>query len=370
VSIEPSILGVDTDQATTGTLDRVGLVDPGSLVQPVPGDEPMDWLVAYPDEATAGAALRAGDIAGYYVVAPDYVASGGLTYVTNSYNPIDDRVDTGPVEWALLVSILGGDVDLAASVREPLDLQVTSLAPPEEEVAEESWLVEMLPTFMVLILYMALIIPGGVLISSLIDEKKNRVMEVLMTSVSPQQMVTGKIVALGLMGLLQIALWLGVLWAVARFGGRPLNIPAGYSVPSELFIWAVVYFLGGYAIYGAQFAGVGALVPDVAQSRSAQWVVMAPIVLAYLLMVPIFINPDGPLALVLSLFPLTAPVDMIARMTVADVPLWQALLAVVIQFATAIFIVRLTARLFRAQHLLTGQPFSVKMYYKTLFGRA
>jgi ABC-2 type transport system permease protein len=223
---------------------------------------------------------------------------------------------------------------------------------------------------MVLILYMALIIPGGILVNALIDEKKNRVMEVLMTSVSPAQMVTGKVAALGLLGLLMTALWLGVLWAVARFGGQALSIPAGFSIPTGLLAWALIYFLGGYAIYGAQFAGIGALAPDVNQTKSVTWIVMLPIIVAYMFMALSFDNPTGPLAVFLSLFPLTSSVAMIGRMAATEVPLWQAVLAAVLQFVTAYFIIRLTARMFRAQYLLTGQAFSPKMYYQVLFGRA
>ncbi len=254
-------------------------------------------------------------------------------------------------------------------MQQPFQVRATSLA-PVVAASEDAWISEMFPLFMVLILYMALIIPGGILINALIDEKKNRVMEVLMTSVSPAQMVTGKVAALGLLGLLMTALWLGVLWAIARFGGSALSIPAGFSIPTSLLAWALIYFLGGYAIYGSQFAGIGALAPEVNQTKSVTWIVMLPIIVAYMFMAVAFDNPTSPFAVALSLFPLTSSVAMIGRMAATEVPLWQAVLAAVLQFVTAYFIVRLTARMFRAQYLLAGQAFSPKMFYMTLFGRA
>ncbi|HRI57055.1 MAG TPA: ABC transporter permease, partial [Anaerolineae bacterium] len=317
----------------------------------------------------AQAALHANTIAGYYLIAPDYVQSGRVTYVTPEFRVLSDRLDAGLIEHLLLVNLLGGDTALASAVQQPLEVRTTSLA-PAAAATDESWIGEMFPLFMVLILYMALIMPGGILINALIDEKKNRVMEVLMTSVSAAQMVTGKVAALGLLGLLMTALWLGVLWAVSSFGGSALAIPAGFSLPISLLLWALIYFLGGYAIYGAQFAGIGALAPDVNQTKSVTWIVMMPIIIAYMFMATSFSNPTSPFAVFLSLFPLTSSVAMIGRMAATEVPLWQAVLAAVLQFITAYFIIRLTARLFRAQHLLTGQPLTPKVFYKTLLGRA
>jgi ABC-2 type transport system permease protein len=356
-------------QASPAAADgHTGFVDPGGLIQTIPADMPAGWLSEYNDEAAAHAALQGGAIGGYYLIAPDYLQSGRVTYVTAEFSVLSDHLDTTLLEQLLLVNVLGGDARLATAVQQPLVVQTTSLA-PAMAATEEAWITEFFPLFMVLILYMALIIPGGILISALIDEKKNRVMEVLMTSVSPAQMVTGKVMALGLLGLLMTALWLGVLWAVARFGGAALSIPASFAIPTSLLAWALVYFLGGYAIYGSQFAGIGALAPDVNQTKSVTWIVMLPIIAAYMFMVLSFDNPSSPLAVALSLFPLTSSVAMIGRMATSEVPLWQAVLAAVLQFVTAYFIIQLTAQMFRAQYLLTGQPLSVKSFYRTLLGR-
>jgi ABC-2 type transport system permease protein len=368
-AMESAIAEMASRPAAAST--QTGYVDLGALIQTMPADLPADALTRFPDEAAAQAALQDGAIAGYFVIAPDYMQSGDVTYMTDDYSVLSDQVNTSALEWVLLVNVLGGDAQLASTIRQPMEVFDLSLAPPVDTTSSEDvWITEMFPLFMVLILYMALIIPGGILVNALIDEKKNRVMEVLMTSVSPAQMVTGKVAALGLLGLLMTALWLGVLWAIARFGGSALSIPAGFSMPTGLLAWALIYFVGGYAIYGAQFAGIGALAPDVNQTKSVTWIVMLPIIIAYTFMAVSFDDPTGPLAVFLSLFPLTSSVAMIGRMAATEVPLWQAVLAAVLQFITAYFIIRLTARMFRAQYLLTGQPFSPKSFYLTLFGRA
>jgi ABC-2 type transport system permease protein len=337
-----------------------GYVDEGGLIEALPSDLPAGWLTGYPDQAAAQAALEAGQITAYAIIPADYVETGDLTYVLSEYNPIGDGPDIGALEWTLTFNLLG-DADLAAGVWNPLEVQRTSLAPVEAEADQDNWIVERLPGLMVLILYMVIVVPSGILVSAVTDEKKNRVMEVLMSSISSQQMLTGKILALGLLGL---------LWAVVSLGGRSLNIPPGFALPRGLPVWMLVYGLLGFCMYGAQMAGLGALAPDVKDVRSASFIIMLPLILVYVFAFPISAAPHGPLALVLSLFPLTSPIAMIARMAQAAAPLWQALLAAVLQLLTAIWIVRLVARMFRAQHLLSGQPFSLQRYFRALLGPA
>jgi ABC-2 type transport system permease protein len=179
----------------------------------------------------------------------------------------------------------------------------------------------------------------------------------------------GKILALGLLGLLQTGLWVAVLWVVAHLGGQALAIPPGFSIPTSLLVWCLVYSLLGYAMYGSQMAGLGALAPDVKDTSGPIMIVLSPLILVYMFLVIIVARPESGLPVALSLFPLTSPVAMMARMTATEVPLWQPLLAAALQLATAIVIVRAVARLFRAQILLSGQPFSLKTYGRVLLGR-
>ena len=349
---------------------REGYVDEGGLIELLPSGIPSGWLTEYGDQATAQVALEDGEISAFYVIPANYVESGDIIYVKPEYGPIKDNIDTTGMQWILLVNLLEGDTELAGKVWNPYEAQVTQLASRSGEEAEESLFTDLLPTIMTVILYMAIILPSGVLVTAVLDEKKNRVLEVLMSSVSPLQMITGKILALGLLGLLEVALWVGVLWMTVRFGGQPLSIPAGFKLPAQLLVWAFVYFLLGYAMYGGLLAGVGALAPDVKDTKGASFLVMSPLIAVYVFVVVLITRPESVLAVVLSLFPLTAPVGMIARMTVMEVPVWQPVLAALLQLLTAIFIVRSVARLFRAQHLLSGQPFNVNGFLRALAGRA
>jgi len=347
-----------------------GYVDPGNLIQTLPENVPDNWLVSFADEAAAQSALEAGDIQGYYLIAADYLASGDVRYVKETFDPLGDSVQSQGLEWILLYNLAGGDLSLAGALWQPLNLEMTSLAPPSEEGYEDNWFVELMPTMMTLILYMTILIAASALIAAVAEEKKNRVMEILLSSVTPNQFIGGKILALGLLGALMFAAYAGIMWMVAKFGGQGLSIPVDFELPTGLFVWATVFAVLGYAMYGSLMAGLGALAPDVKDTRSTSILLMAPLIVAYMLNIVVISNPDGPIAMVLSLFPLTSPVSMISRMTVTDVPLWQLLLAAVLQLLTALIIVRLVARLFRAQILLSGAAPSPGRYLKVLIGRA
>jgi ABC-2 type transport system permease protein len=351
-----------------------GYVDEGGLIKTLPEDVPADGLMPYPDEVAAQAALDAHVVDAYYIIPADYLESGDVTYVRLDFSPISDETSNHDrIEWVLLVNLFGGDAEAAAAVWRPLEVhwqQAPSPQVSDNGAGADSWVAHLLPNLMAFSLYMVIIIPAGTLVSAVADEKKNRVMEVLISSLSPRQMMGGKILALGLLGLLQITLWVGILWAVVRFGGQPLNIPPGFSVPTELLVWAFVYGLLGYILYGAQMAGLGALVPDIKDSRGAAFVILLPLIVVYVFLAIIVERPDSPLAIAFSLFPLTSPVGMIARMAATEVPLWQPALAALFQLLTAILSVRLVARLFHAQTLLSGQPFSVKRFFGALLGWA
>ena len=372
------VMVVNRDAGTNGPAEQVepveqlveGYVDPGNLIQALPQNVPAGWLLPFADEAAAQLALEAGDIEGYFLIAADYLQSGDVLYVRETYDPIGDSVQSQAIEWILLVNLAGGDQSLAGALWQPLNLEMTSLAPASEENYEDNWFVEMMPTLMTLILYMVILIASSALIAAVAEEKKNRVMEILLSSVTANQFIGGKILALGFVGLLMFAAYVGIMWLIATFGGQGLNIPAGYELPANLIVWASIFAVFGYAMYGSLMAGLGALAPDVKDTRSTSFLLMSPMIVAYMFNIIVISNPDGILAIFLSLFPLTSPVSMISRMTVTEVPLWQLSLAAVLQLLTALLIVRLVARLFRAQILLSGAAPSPGRYLKVLIGRA
>jgi ABC-2 type transport system permease protein len=182
-------------------------------------------------------------------------------------------------------------------------------------------------------------------------------------------MLAGKTIALGAAGMIQAAIWAVMGGLFFLFGGEGLQVPSGITLSPSTLAWFGVFALLGYALYACLYAGAGALVPDWRKSRQATLLVALPALIGFQIGLLTTDNPHGPLAVAASLFPLTAPFVMVKRLVVAGLPGWQPPVAAALLAFSIPLIVRSVARIFQAQNLLSGQPFSVKRYLGALLGR-
>ncbi len=370
---EPSGSGDAAPSQQTPQLAVEGYVDQSGLIDAVPDSIPLGHLLSYANEEQAKRALAAGEIAAYYVIPKDYVARGELFYVY----PDTTSLTSDGQEWlilrTLLTNLLDGNNEVAEWVWNPMNLESINLTPETQPIdpSESSPVKPYLPAAMVLLLFTSLMINANLLSESVSSEKENRTIEILMLSITPRQMLAGKIIGLGIAGLLQTTAWIGTVVLLINSGGQALNLPPGFTVPVSILAWALVFFLLGFAMYASLLAGVGALASKLKEASQASFLVLAPLLAGYMigLLAPLAEATQGALPVALSLFPLTAPVVMIMRLTDGSVPLWQLLLSAGLMVCTTYFIVRAVAAMFRAQHLLSGQPFSVKRYFGALLGR-
>ncbi len=371
----PQAGGAQTNSAPVDNLEGkpLGYVDPSGLIASFPPFVPAFNYQRYDSQEQALQALQSEKIKGFFVIPADYAKGAPPEYFTKNNNPLSSSINNGELGAILTFNLLKSDPQLAQEVISPIKPKVSELpAPPAAQNATRSdnWYVSTLPLFMVILLYMVILVPSGNLVSGLTDEKKNRVMEVLLCSVSPMQLFVGKLLATGFLGLIQMLLWIGVLWGVGKFGGQPLQLPPGYSVPTGLLLWSVVFAMLGYMMYAAQLAGVGAMAPSANESRSVTILLMLPLIVGYSLSTVIGQAPYSPLAYILSYFPLTAPVAMIGRMAAVELPFWEPLLSAFCQLIGVIIIVRLFGRLFHASLMLSGQTLNVKRLFTALAGKA
>ena len=346
-----------------------GYVDQSGLIKEIPASVPPGLFLSFPDEASASQAVADGQISGYYVISADYLQSGNITNVRSDFNPLSSSGNSSLLEWILQVNLLGGDTGLASLLNGPKDLQQVSLSPaPQRE--ESNMLTFFLPYAVTMLFYVIILSAASLLLSSVAKEKENRVMEILMVSVTPRQLLTGKIVGLGIIGLLQTIAWVGTGRLLLARGGTTFNLPAAFQLPASFLVWALIFFLLGYAVYASLMAGLGALVPNMREASQATIVVIFPLIVPIFLLSVLIEEPNSLLATILSIFPLTSPVAMMTRLSAGEVPFWQILLAAVLLALTAMLVVRAVARMFHAQTILSGQPFSRKLFFNALFGKS
>jgi ABC-2 type transport system permease protein len=356
-----------------------GYVDKAGIITSIPEDVPDGTLMPYPSENAAKDAMDIGEITAYYVIPAEYIDTGDMVYVHPDVNPIAEGGQNWVMIWTLYFNLLDRNTDLASNVWSPAnyvrrDLSLISSQDggPIDECSipgytcESNELIQLLPIFIMAIIYISIISGGSILLRLVSSEKDSRIMEILLLSASPNQLLNGKVISYCILGFLQVLAWLGAVYLVFRIGGTTLSLPPGFSLPISLLVWGLIFFVLGYAVYATIMAGAGALTPKVSQYTSVYFIVSSPLLISYLFSIMLAMRPHSPLAVGLSIFPLSAPIMMMTRLTVGNVPLWQPILAAVLTIIMAVLIIRAVARMFRAQMLLSGQPFSIQRYLKAL----
>lgn len=251
--------------------------------------------------------------------------------------------------------------------------------------------------FMGFLMYMVIFIYGGMVMRSVMEEKINRIVEVIISSVKPFQLMLGKLLGVGAVGLSQLLVWIilipVVILIITYFTGMQgtelstmsdmnTGIPqdqlnelnfANIMIEFGRMNWAmiipvfIICFLGGYFIYASMFAAIGAAMgDDMGESQSLMIPIMIPVLVAFSMLYPITNNPNGSLAIFGSMFPLFSPILLPARLAF-DPPWWQIAISVILLVGTVIGMVWMTGRIYRVGILLYGKKTSLKEITKWLF---
>lgn len=347
----------------------VGFVDESGLVQTIP---PLleERVRAYDSRADAEADLRAGETDSYYIIARDYLEEGNVERVARVFQP--DAEDRPIIEYLLTANLLeGADPARLALIRNPVLEQGIETENIGERAADRAGgedaggLAFGLAYAAAMLIYTTTFTSASYLLQSVGTEKENRVMEVLLTSIRPFQLLAGKVLGLGVLGLLQTAIWVGFAFAISRVGLFELSADS-LGLNGGLVAMMLLYFVLGYGVYSAMMAGIGALVPSVKESGPATFLVVIPAIIPLMVLGQLVEQPHSPLAVALSLIPFTAPITMIVRVVQGGVPAWQIVASVAIMAVSVPLLLGLVARLFRAQTLLSSEPFSPRRAWAAL----
>jgi ABC-2 type transport system permease protein len=211
-----------------------------------------------------------------------------------------------------------------------------------------------IPLIFAMLFMMSSSTTSGFLMGGIVEEKTNRIMEILMTSVTPMQMLLGKIIGLGALGLTQLVVW-GIAGGLLIHYGQAVPLLNGLSFPTDLMIVFVIYFILSYFLLASLMAGLGAIAGSEQESRQYSGIISLMFAIPFFFIGAFIDDPNGSLPVALTLIPFTAPMTALLRLGLAAVPAWQIIASLVILLFTSALVVWASARVFRWGLLLYGK---------------
>ncbi len=222
---------------------------------------------------------------------------------------------------------------------------------------------------MAFILYMIILMYGQMVMTSIIEEKNNRVLEIVVSSVKPSVLMAGKIIGVGLVALTQILIWAAIVlsftvWAMPAIIGSLSGIDSDFAgVLSQLgdagyvamlFVYMILFVVGGYLFYSSIYAAIGSAVDNIQDASQLQMVAVLPIIIGIVLAPSVINNPSSGAAFWGSIVPFTSPMVMMARIPFG-IPLWEILVSLVLLYASSVALIWLAAKIYRVGIFMYGK---------------
>ena len=235
-----------------------------------------------------------------------------------------------------------------------------------EEIKEEGYGGLVLSYLFSFLLYISLIMMGSMVMQSVIQEKSNRIVEVLLSSVTSRELMIGKILGAAITGLLQMSIWILPVILVASTSWFMLPENLTIDITFIQIAYLLVNFFLGLLIFVGLFATVGSIFEDPQDAQSGMWPVMMLIMIPFFISMSMIENPSNPVASIASMAPFSAVIVMPAKMAMVDVPLWQVLVSTLVNILTVIAIFPIAGKIYRVGIMMTGKKPSWREVFKWL----
>jgi len=286
-------------------------------------------------------------------VAPNVAAFKLLSILGRSVNKaiISDRLTAA-----------GLDAEKVSKLTRRVDLKTLKLGKKGEETRDQGQGFLLSYAFM-MIIYISVLMYGVYVMRGVLEEKSNRIVEVIIATVRPFELMLGKILGIGAVGLTQFLLWALALLALTAPGAAAAVGLSGVELPSlppVLLAFFVIFFVLGFLLYGTLYAGIGAAFDTEQEAQNFQMVVTLMLVVPLVLMMQIINQPNGTLSVVLSLVPFFTPMLMFLRMTLTTVPAWQLASSVVLLLLSIVAAAWIVGKIYRVGILMHGSKPKLK----------
>jgi len=299
----------------------------------------------------------------YLVLPPNVLEAAEVQYYLKNPSDFSSSIVERKLRRAIQEARLAGAVprERVASYLKSVELK-TNRVGEGGKVTEESGLPGMIVAFVMLFfIYITILMYGITVMRGVIEEKQSRIVEVIASSVKPTQMMMGKLIGIGLVGLTQYAIWVGSAAAITAFGAsmvasKGITMP---KLPMSLLIYFVIFFLLGYFLYATLYAMVGAMVSTEEEAQQAQMPVTMLIIVPMLLFGMVMNNPSSGTSIGLSMVPFFAPTLMMMRISLVNPPMWQIMLSIGGMVLAILAAVWLAGRIYRVGILMYGKRPSI-----------
>ena len=342
--------------AMNGPGPKIGFVDDSGFL------EPDNGYIKYSDINQAKSSLLAGGISSFFSLNPDYFRTGNVTVYSLGSSPLTARNGNGNIDSFLVKNLLRYakvDANISSRVVQPSILQVVTLDKSGNPKSSGNDIGKyILPYALSILLTLSIITSSNLLMQGIGEEKESRTGELLLSSISADQLLKGKILGYGAVGITQIAIWMALAGLILSTG-QYASLLAGIQVTWVMGL-AAIYFVLGYALFSVSIACAAAISPTAkeAQQTSSIFTIMAALPLVFAQF--IIIAPDSIVAKALTFFPYTAPVITMMRISLTDVPAYEIAASILILGASILLVMSLAGKIFRMGMLMQGKRAGLK----------
>ena len=348
------------DSSPVGYIDRSGILD-----DPVPYENdggifnPDIEFISFSSEQGAREALEEEEIQAYYILPEDYpqTLDVELVYMETPGSDVQEQFDQFVKQN--LDSYQSLDPQVKQRLEEGNTITISSLD-GSRQMRQDQWYTIFVPFVAGIMFFIVVMTSGGYLLQAVVEEKENRTMEIVVTSVTPNQLMTGKIIGNIGVGLTQLIIWLlfGLigLFVTGQFIPEVQNI----SISGEYIAVLALVLLPSFVMVAAIMAAIGATMTETKEAQQVSSLFSLPMMIPYYLASTIIENPNSPLAIILSYFPITSPITILMRMAFTIIPPWQIAINIGILVIFAAFAIWFAGRAFRLGMLRYGKKLSIK----------
>jgi ABC-2 type transport system permease protein len=379
-----SVSAIEGGESTIVLLDETGRI--AANLEDPEGD--ITFVESDADEQTLRQDVLDGTYTGYLVLPAGLIDGQGQAryYSTEGGGVSSFNFDLRNIIRGTVRTLRLQDQNVSAEVFDIINtgvsLETVKLSDEGEEQGSSA-AYAIVGGIMGFLIYISMLVYGSVVMQGVIQEKMNRVVEVIVSSVRPFQLLMGKVLGIGAMGLVQMTFWAGLIAAGTMGSGAIISLfvdPAnmdlpdtatqteildavGFQVPDlgpEVFVFFVIYFLLGYLLFSTLFAGIGSAVEQQQDAQSLMLPIMMPIIISIVFLQAVIEAPNSGLSVALSLIPFTSPIPMVVRVAMIDVPIWQLGLSLLLLTGTFVGAVWVSSRIYRVGILSYGKKPSLK----------